>query len=35
MLAILLVLPVYVLFLGSPGSAQRIGIDLSNYSLLR
>ena len=31
MLAILLVLLVYVLFPGSPGSAQRIGIDLSNY----
>lgn len=31
MLAIPLLLLIYVLFLRSPGSAQRIGIDLSNY----
>lgn len=31
MLAIPLLLLVYVLFLRSPGSAQRMGIDLSNY----
>jgi hypothetical protein len=31
MLAVPLLLLAYVLFLRSPGSAQRIGIDLSNY----